>query len=261
MHCQDILVERKNGIGRITLNRPETLNALRTQTLKEIAALLTEWSKDPSIGVIVLTGTGDKAFCVGGDISEMQNFGRSGGKAFSKLCLDLTKVLFRLPVPLIARVNGYCLGGGHELNVMCDISIASDKAIFGQTGIKVGLLPVWSSPAILPRIIGEKKSREMVFLGKKYTAHEALTMGLINTVVPHDQLDQETDRWCQQILEMSPQALRLTKKCLNWEWEQRKPLFEEGARLLSKTYLSEEFLEGTTAFLEKRKPDFMKFRK
>ena len=261
MAYQDILATQKNGIGRITFNRPETLNAFRIQTLKEMIDLLTQWSQDHSIGVVVLTGTGDKAFCTGGDIAEMQTYNDVTGKEFANLCIELAKLIFQLPVPLIAEINGFCLGGGHEINLMCDLSIASDKAVIGQTGLKVGLLPVWGSAQILPRLIGEKKARENIFLAKRMKAKEALERGVINKVVPHKDLEKETLKWCEQILETGPQALKYTKRCLNREWERLLPVFEEGASLLAEIFQSPECQEGVTAFLEKRKPDFMKFRK
>jgi dihydroxynaphthoic acid synthetase len=257
----DILTTEIGHIGHITLNRPGSLNAFRTQTVKEMAAILTQWSQDKSIGVVVITGASDKAFCAGADIAFMSTLTKEAGEEFANECVTLAKIIFKIPVPLIASINGFCLGGGHELNLLCDLSIASDQAIFGQTGAKVGMLPVWGSAQLLPRIIGEKKAREMVFLAERFSAEEALNLGLINKVVPHAQLEAETKKWCEQILTLSPQSLRQTKKCLNREWERLLPVFEEGAQLLGEAYQSEESQEGLAAFFEKRKPDFMKFRK
>lgn len=166
-----------------------------------------------------------------------------------------------LRIPLIAAVNGYCIGGGNELNVFCDLTIASDRAKFGQAGPRVGACPVWGGTQLLPRIVGEKKAREMIYLCRLYDAHEAERMGLVNAVVPHDQLYAEVERWCRELLDKSPQSLRLAKLSLNFESDLLYPSFVHGGALLEHLWGSEQVCEGMTAFQEKRSPDFRRFRR
>lgn len=261
MQYEDILYEKKEGIARITINRPKVLNSFRSKTLDELATALEDASNDATVGVVVLTGAGEKAFCAGGDISEMGELNPRAGRIFLKKCIRVSTAIRNCSKPVIAMVRGYCLGGGHEIHLMCDITLAAKSAQFGQTGPTVGSVPIWGGTQMLPRIVGEKKAREIIFLCKRYSADEAEAMGLINKSVPDDKLEEETLAWCKRILEMSPQALDIAKVSLNFETDLMYASFMHGTQMLSLAYGLDEIKEGMTAFLEKRKPDFNKFRK
>jgi dihydroxynaphthoic acid synthetase len=261
MSFEDVILEKKDGVSRITINRPKVLNSFRSKTLEEMAAALEDSASDRTIGVIVIAGAGGKAFCAGGDIAEMRELNSVTGAEFVKKLLRVTTSIRNSGKPVIAMVNGFCLGGGHEIHLQCDLTIASDKSKFGQTGPAVGSVPVWAGTQILPRLVGEKKAREIVFLCKQYTAQEALEMGLVNAVVPEENLEEETGKWCARILELSPQALKIAKLSFNFESDTLYPSFLHGLELLRMSYDSAELKEGMSAFLEKRKPDFGKFRK
>ncbi len=260
MEFEDILYDKKEGIARITINRPKVLNSFRSKTLDELAAAFEDANADKAIGVVVLTGAGEKAFCAGGDISEMGELNSANGRTFLGKCLRVSSAIRNCSKPVIAMVRGYCLGGGHELHLMCDLTIAAESAKFGQTGPTVGSVPIWGGTQMLPRIVGEKKAREIIFLCKRYSAADAEKMGLINTVVPDAKLEEETLAWCKRILEMSPQALGIAKVSLNFETDLMYASFIHGSQMLSLAYGGEEIKEGMKAFLEKRKPDFGKFR-
>jgi dihydroxynaphthoic acid synthetase len=243
------------------INRPKVFNAFRSKTLDELAFAFDDASNDDSIGVVVLTGAGEKAFCAGGDISEMGELSPSAGRKFLGKCLKVSTAIRNCSKPVIAMVRGYCLGGGHEIHLMCDITIAAENAQFGQTGPSVGSVPIWGGTQMLPRVVGEKKAREIIFLCRRYSAREAAEMGLVNKVVPADKLEEETAEWCTRILEMSPQSLSAAKVSLNFESDLLYPSFVHGAEMLRLIYGTEEIKEGMNAFLEKRRPEFKKFRK
>jgi len=261
MEFRDIIYEKKNGIAKITLNRPEVLNVFRWETLDDLINAFNDADNDDCIGVVVLTGAGDKAFCAGGDIEAMKNLDQRTGQKWNKKLMTLSSLMRNMGKPIIAAIKGYCIGGGNELNVFCDLTIASDKAKFGQAGAKVGASPLWGATQLLPRIVGEKKAREMIFLCNLYSAEEAEKMGLVNKVVPHDELEAEVQRWCDRILEMSEQSIRLAKLSLNFESDLLYPSFTHGAALLNTLWGTEQLKEGLSAVKEKRKADFAKFRK
>lgn len=257
---QDILYLKDAGIARITINRPDVLNALRTQTYVELTATFGDAADDDGIGVVVLTGAGDRAFSSGGDVRAQASRTPSSGRRHLRRMLDLGAAIRNNGKPVIAAVNGYAIGGGHELHLMCDLTVASDRAIFGQVGPRVGSVPIWGATQYLPRLVGEKRAREILFLCRRYTAREAYEMGLVNTVVPHAELSAEVDRWCQEILDKSPQSLRIAKTALNFESDLLYAAFAHGMEMLALTYGNQENMEGVRAFLEKRPPDFRRFR-
>ena len=257
MQYEDILYEVKNGAAWITINRPSKLNAFRGQTCEELIHAFNKAGWDKSIGVIVLTGAGDRAFCTGGDQSAHD--GQYDGRGMIGLPVEELQGLIRdVPKPVIARVQGYAIGGGNVLATLCDLTIASDKASFGQVGPKVGSVDPGFGTAYLARIVGEKKAREIWYLGRRYTAAEAMAMGLVNTVVPHDQLDAEVEKWCAEIMERSPTAIMIAKRSFNADSENIRGIGGMGMQALSMYYATEESKEGVRAFNEKRKPDFRK---
>lgn len=253
---QDILFEiRGDGVARITINRPEKYNAFRGRTVEELIEAFQAAGWDDAIGVIVLTGAGDKAFCTGGDQSAHD--GHYDGRGTIGLPIDELQSLIRdVPKPVIARVNGFAIGGGNVLATLCDLTIASDTAQFGQVGPKVGSVDPGFGTAYLARIVGEKKAREMWYLCKRYSADEALAMGLVNKVVPHAELDNEVDRWCAELIERSPIALAIAKRSFNADSENIRGISSMGMQALSLYYGTAESKEGGIAFREKRKPDF-----
>ncbi len=261
MSYKDVLYEKKNGAARITINRPERMNALRRETLSELQEVMSDASGDDAVGVIAVRGAGGGAFCSGGDVKEMLALDRSAGKIFLEDFHRLFQTIHRAPKPVIAAVEGFCLGGGNEINMACDLTLATESSVFGQVGPTVGSIPVLGGTQYLPRSVGDKKAKEIIFLCRRYSAREAADMGWINQVVPDGQLDEYLDEWIGRILAMSPQSLRIAKLNLNFESDALYPSFTHGVELLSMTYGSEELKEGMNAFLEKRKPDFMKFRK
>lgn len=260
MGYQDILYEQKDGVAWITLNRPQVFNAFRTQTLLELSEVLTAAGEDRTVGVIVLTGAGGKAFCSGGDIEEMRSLTPETGRIFVHRLLRVFQLIRTAPQPVLAGVDGYCLGGGNELNLVCDLTVATEKSMFGQVGPTVGSTPVLAGTQFLPRLVGDKRAKEIIFLCQRYSAREALEMGWINKVVPDGTLAAALKEWCERILGMSPQALRIAKVSLNFEADQLYPSFTHGIELLAGTYGSPELVEGMSAFLEKRAPDFNRFR-
>jgi naphthoate synthase len=249
-----------DGIARITINRPEVRNAFRPQTVAEMSRAFADARDDSDIGVVILTGEGPDAFCSGGDQRVRGKAGYVGGDGIARLnVLDLQRQIRTLPKPVIAMVAGYAVGGGHVLHLMCDLTIAADNAIFGQTGPKVGSFDGGYGSAYLARVVGQKKAREIWFLCRQYSAQQALDMGLVNTVVPLDRLETETVAWCHQILENSPMALRCLKAALNADCDGQSGLQELAGNATLLFYMTEEGREGKEAFLEKRKPDFKKF--
>jgi len=261
MAYEDILFEKQAGAAKITLNRPGVFNAFRNRTLTELGEALQDAAEDGAVGVMVLAGAGGKAFCSGGDIEEMRGLTPETGRNFVHRLLRIFQLIRTAPKPVLAAVDGYCLGGGNELNLVCDLTLATEKSIFGQVGPTVGSTPVLAGTQYLPRLVGDKKAKEIVFLCQRYSAREAAEMGWINKVVPDGTLEQAEKEWCSRILSMSPQALRIAKVSLNFEADQLYPSFIHGIEMLAATYGSPELVEGMSAFLEKRKPDFSRFRK
>ncbi|XP_023543442.1 1,4-dihydroxy-2-naphthoyl-CoA synthase, peroxisomal [Cucurbita pepo subsp. pepo] len=258
----DIIYEKAVGeaIAKITINRPERRNAFRPQTIKELIRAFNDARDDSSIGVIILTGKGTEAFCSGGDQALRKNDGYSDFEDFGRLnVLDLQVQIRRLPKPVIAMVAGYAVGGGHILHMVCDLTIAADNAIFGQTGPKVGSFDAGYGSSIMSRLVGPKKAREMWFLTRFYSASEADKMGLVNTVVPVDKLEQETIKWCREILRNSPTAIRLLKSALNAVDDGHAGLQALAGDATLMFYGTEESNEGRSAYMERRPPDFSKF--
>lgn len=258
---KEILFEVHDDVAWVTINRPEVRNAFREQTLDELIHALSSTRNDPSIACAVVTGAGDKAFSAGGDFHAMMRLNRVNALHWNDRMLGLAMTIRGLPIPVIAMVNGWCMGGGHELALWCDLVIASDDAVFGQTGARVGACPTVGATQYIPRIIGERLAREMIFLCRTFTAEEAVRIGLINKAVPKAELRQATEEWCQRIKSSSSQTLRATKKSLNFESDELYASWQHGMELLAQIWGSEESLEGMKAFLEKRKPDFQKFRR
>ena len=257
---REIKFDFHDGIAKITINRPRYRNAFTPLTIREMIEAMRDCRENSEIRVVVITGEGDKAFCSGGD----QNYKTSGGykdeDGTPRLnVLDLQKMIRSLPKVVIAMVNGYAIGGGHVLHVVCDISIASENAIFGQTGPKVGSFDGGFGSSYLARSVGQKKAREIWFLCRQYSAAQALEMGLVNHVVPLEELESETVKWCEEIKEKSHTAIRMLKMCMNAELDGQAGLQELAGNATMLYYLTEEAQEGKHAFLEKRKPDFSKF--
>lgn len=257
---EDILYQKADGTAKITINRPEVLNALRGQTYQELTSAFTDSADDTSVGVIVLTGTGDKAFSSGGDVRAQAQRTPDSGRTHLRTILQLGSMMRNCGKPIIAAVNGYAIGAGHELHLMCDLTVASDKAIFGQVGPRVGSVPIWGATQLLPRIVGEKRAREIVYLCKQYSAAEAETMGMVNKVVPHEDLYSAVESWCQELLDKSPRSLRIAKTVMNHGSDLDYHSYIEGIELLAQTYGDEENLEGVQAFLDKRPPNYRRFR-
>lgn len=257
---EDIEYEKAEGIARITINRPEVRNAFRPQTVDELQAAFANAREDSEVGVIILTGKGKHAFCSGGDQKVRGDSGYQDGKGVHRLnVLDLQRQIRTLPKPVVAAVAGYAIGGGHVLHMVCDLTIAADNAVFGQTGPKVGSFDGGFGASYMARIVGQKKAREIWFLCRQYSAQEALEMGLVNTVVPYDNLEAETVQWCREMLQNSPIALRCLKAALNADCDGQSGLQELAGNATMLFYMTEEGQEGRNAFLEKRKPDFSKY--
>ena len=256
MAYDDILYEAADGIAWITINRPAVLNAFRAKTVDElIHAFRAAWD-DTGVGVCVLTGAGERAFSTGGDQSERSGSGYGSGGGIGLDVHGLHGVIRAIPKPVIAMVNGYAIGGGHVLHVLCDLSIAADTARFGQVGPKVGSVDPGFCTAYLARLVGEKKAREIWYLCRQYTAAQALDMGLVNAVVPASELRAETQKWCREILEKSPTALKLAKHSFNADTEHIAGITEIGFAALELYYATPEAQEGRNAFIEKRPPRF-----
>lgn len=256
----DIIFEKAEGMAKITINRPEVRNAFRPETLTDLINAFEISREDPEIGVVILTGAGDKAFCSGGDQRVRGHGGYVGGDGVPRLnALDLQKSIKYLPKPVIAMVAGYAIGGGHVLHLLCDLTIAADNARFGQTGPRVGSFDAGWGATYMARVVGHKKAREIWYLCRQYTAQEALDMGLVNTVVPLEQLEEETIQWAREILEKSPIALRFLKSAFNADTDGLAGIQELAGNATMLYYMTEEGQEGKNAFLEKRKPDFSRF--
>ena len=258
---EDVVYEKcELGVAKITINRPEVRNAFRPLTVTEMSEAFADARDDPSIGVVILTGAGDKAFCSGGDQKVRGVGGYVDESGVPRLnVLDLQRQIRTLPKPVIAMVAGYAIGGGHVLHMICDLTIAAENARFGQTGPKVGSFDGGYGASYMARIVGQKKAREIWFLCRQYDAKQALDMGLVNAVVPLDRLEDETLAWCEEILQNSPLALRCLKAALNADCDGQAGLQELAGNATLLYYLSEEGREGKNAFLEKRPPNFGKF--
>jgi 2-ketocyclohexanecarboxyl-CoA hydrolase len=258
MQYEDILYTEIDGIATVTINRPTQYNAFRAQTCEELIDAFKRADHNRAIGVVVLTGAGDKAFCTGGDQSS-QDGGYGGRGAIGLPIEEVQSAIRDINKPVIARVNGFAIGGGNVLVTLCDLAIASDKAQLGQVGPKVGSVDPGFGTALLARVVGEKKAREIWYLCRRYTAQEALQMGLVNAVVPHAELDAEVKKWCLEILDKSPTAIALAKRSFNADTESIRGMSSLAMQALRLYYDTDESREGGNAFREKRKPDFRKF--
>ncbi|MDD9877893.1 MAG: 2-ketocyclohexanecarboxyl-CoA hydrolase [Magnetovibrio sp.] len=257
MDYQDILYAEADGVATITINRPDKMNAFRGQTCEELIDALNRAGWNADIGVIVLAGAGDRAFSTGGDQSAHE--GAYDGRGTIGLPVEELQSLIRdVPKPVIAKVQGYAIGGGNVLATICDLTIASEAAQFGQVGPKVGSVDPGFGTAYLAQVVGEKKAREIWYLCRRYTAQEALEMGLVNAVVPADELDAEVARWCAEIMERSPTAIAIAKRSFNAATESMRGISSMGMQALALYYGTEESQEGVNAFMEKRKPEFRK---
>ncbi len=260
---KDITYHRSDeGIAKIAINRPEVHNAFRPQTIAELAAAFAVAKEDADIGVIILCGTGGQAFCSGGDQRVRQEAGYVGDDGVPRLnVLELQRTIRTLPKPVVAMVAGYAIGGGHVLHLVCDLTIAADNGVFGQTGPRVGSFDGGFGASYLARIVGQKKAREIWFLCRQYSAEQALAMGLVNHVVPLAQLEAETVQWCREMLALSPLALRCLKASLNADVDGQTGLQELAGNATLMFYMTAEGQEGKNAFLAKRPPNFKQFRR
>ena len=259
---EDIRYEKTEdgAIAKITINRPEVRNAFRPVTVNELLQAFELAHQDQQVGVIILTGEGEKAFCSGGDQKVRGHAGYLGDDGVPRLnVLDLQKKIRSLPKPVVAMVAGYAIGGGHVLHIVCDLTISADNARYGQTGPKVGSFDGGLGSSYLARIVGQKKAREIWYLCRQYDAQQALEMGLVNTVVPLEDLETETVKWCREMLAHSPLALRCLKSAMNADCDGQMGLLDLAGNATLLYYMSEEAKEGKQAFIEKRKPDFGKF--
>jgi naphthoate synthase len=259
---EDIWYDTMDGIAKITINRPEVRNAFRPKTLFELSHAFNLARDDPEVGVIILTGAGDEAFCSGGDQRVRGDDGYRDDHGVGRLnVLDLQVQIRRTPKPVIAMVAGYAIGGGHVLHIVCDLTVAADNARFGQTGPRVGSFDGGYGSGLLARIVGQKKAREIWFLCEQYDAREALEMGLVNRVVPLDRLEEETVAWARRMLQHSPLALRMLKAGMNAADDGLAGIQQLAGDATLLYYLSEEAQEGRDAYVQKRRPDFSRFPK
>jgi len=257
---QDLIFEQYNGIAKITINRPRYRNAFTPRTTLELSQAFAYCREAQDIYVVLLTGAGDKAFCSGGDMNVKGRGGYVDEEGVPRLSvLDVQMQIRRLPKPVIAMVNGYAIGGGHVLHLVCDLTIASDNAIFGQTGPKVGSFDAGFGASYLARIVGQKKAREIWFLCRQYTAVEAERMGMVNKVVPLERLEDECVEWAETMMQRSPLALRMIKAGLNAELDGQAGIQQLAGDCTMLYYFLDEAQEGGKAFLEKRQPDFGKY--
>lgn len=257
---KNINYEKKKKVAYVTINRPEVRNALNSDTREELAIAIEDAWLDDKIGVIVLTGAGGKAFSAGGDLSWIVDPKKKVDSHYMQVHYRLASAMRNCGKPIIARVDGYCIGGGNELNMLCDLTIASDTSIFGQAGPLVGSCPIWYGLQQLQHSVGDKKTREIVYLCNRYSAQEAMDMGWINKVVPKNQLDKEVSIWCKRLLEMSPQSLRIAKFQINFNSDMSHSQVTHGLELARFFMKAPEMVEGASAFLGKRKPDFWKVK-
>jgi 2-ketocyclohexanecarboxyl-CoA hydrolase len=257
---EDIIYQAENGVATITINRPQKLNAFRGKTCEELISAFHRAGWNGDIGVIVLTGTGEKAFCTGGDQSAHE--GSYDGRGMIGLPIeDLQRVIRDVPKPVIAKVRGYAIGGGNVLALICDLTIAAESAVFGQVGPKMGSVDPGFGTAYMARVIGEKRAREVWYLCRRYSARDALAMGMVNAVVPDGELDAEVARWCAEIVEKSPTAIAIAKRSFNADTAGIIGIADMGMQALAMYYQTEESKEGVQALKEKRKPEFRKHMK
>jgi naphthoate synthase len=258
---EDIIFEKSgDGIARVTINRPHVRNAFRPLTVTEMIDAFADAREDPEIGVVILTGAGDEAFCSGGDQKVRGDAGYIGEDRVPRLnVLDLQHLIRYIPKPVIAAVAGYAIGGGHVLHLVCDLTIAAENARFGQTGPRVGSFDAGYGAGLLARTVGQKKAKEIWYLCRQYDAQEALAMGLVNTVVPVDRLQDETVQWAREILANSPTAIRFLKAAFNADTDGLAGIQQLAGDATRLFYMTDEGSEGKNAFLEKRKPDFSKY--
>lgn len=261
MPYQDVKYEKRDGVATVTINRPEIDNAMSTHTFREIGDAFKEAEADGTVGVVVLTGAGDRAFTVGGVVKDHTGRGPGQHRLHFRQLMDTTTIIRTVGKPTIAAVNGSAIGSGQQLQLICDLSIAAERAVFGQHGSKRAGAPLLWGTQLLTYYVGEKKAREMIFMSREYTAREAEAMGLINKVVPDDELYPEVDRWCQELLGMSPTSLRMLKVSLNYKGDLAYPAMWHAREMLDLFTGTEERREGTAAWVAGRKPDFNKFRK
>ena len=259
---KDIKFLKAEGIARISINRPEVRNAFRPLTVMELLDAFTRAREDGEIGVIILTGEGTEAFCSGGDQRIRGEQGYVGADGVPRLnVLDLQKLIRSIPKPVIAMVAGFAIGGGHVLHVVCDLTIAADNAVFGQTGPRVGSFDGGLGASQLARLVGQKKAREIWYLCRRYSATEALDMGMVNAVVPLENLEETAVQWCREILAQSPMALRCLKSAFNAEMDGMAGIQELAGNTTLLYYMTEEAQEGRDAYNQKRKPDFSRFKR
>jgi|SRR6185369_2619055 len=258
----DIIYEKKDGVGWITINRPASYNSVTQHSIEELCDAFRDAAEDGEIGAIVLTGAGEKAFCSGGNMQAISERTSSVKRNHLRVAAHLAVAIRTAGKPVIAAVNGYAIGLGHELHLICDITIAADHAKFGQTGPKMGSVPCWAATQLLHRTVGEKRAREILYFCRQYSAQQALDWGLVNAVVPMKDLHETTMTWAQELLDKCPTSLRIAKLAFNAESDQSmwSGMFAAG-EMLSQHIDTEEFIEGPTAWLEKRKPDFRRYRK
>ena len=257
---EDILYETGDGRATITINRPERLNAFRAQTILELGDAFEAAADDESVGVVILTGAGERAFCVGGDVADPTRTAAEK-RHLHTISHRVANAIRNNGKPVIAKVRGYCIGGGNELNVMCDLTLSGESGRFGQAGPKIGSAPLWWGCQLMPAVVGEKKAREILFLVRQYDAYEAEAMGLVNKVVPDDQLDDLVDEWCDEILRKSPQGLRLAKIAMNTATDALYSSVQHGLELVALNHVyGPEPKEGIASFQEKRPADWRKFR-
>lgn len=261
MSFKHIIFEKRDAVGWITFNHPERRNAFDYEMISEFADALEQCHEDPTLGVVVVTGAGDKGFCAGGFLADLTDFSpEKGRKLFDAAVKGLT-LMRRIRQPVIAAVNGVAVGGGNEIVICADLAIASEHATFGQVGPKIGSSPFFGGTNLLALTIGEKKTREVVYMCKQYTAQEALDLGMINKVVPHEKLHEEVQEWCETLLDRSPAYLELSKIGANVWFDMLMPSFELAKQAMMRMAGCDEMTEGASAFMAKRKPDFRKFRK
>jgi len=256
----DILYDLSDGVATITINREEVRNAFRLETLDELRDAVLRAENDSQVGVMVITGAGDKAFCSGGDINMESKSNRQEARRLGQRTMALSLAIRTSGKPIIAKVRGWCVGGGNELNLICDLTVAGQSAKFGQAGAKMGSVPIWWGTQLLPRLVGDKRAKEIVFLCEPHAAHEAQAMGWVNLVVPDEELDEAVRKWCTRLLSLSPQALRVAKHQLNMEADRQWPSIPVGYEFISFIHATDEFHEGTSAFLEKRPAEFGPYR-
>lgn len=253
---QDILYAVSDRVATITINRPDVHNAFRDVSMLELIDAFDRADRDDRVGVVVLTGAGDRAFSTGGDVEYEDSFDPAEGRRVGRLLIRLAEAIRGTGKPVLAKIRGWCVGGGNELNLLCDLSIAAESAKFAHTDAAMGNSPIWYGTQFLPLLVGDKRAKEIVMLGQHYTAGEAERMGWINRVVEDGALDAAVAEWCERLLSRSPQSLRLSKISINFQGDTLAPSVRHGFEVLSYVHGTDEFHEGTAAFLEKRPPRF-----